>query len=83
MIYTQQDIINHIKKSYNRKYEIFDETFIMNTLNDLTSTNKHNINNSDTMVIDKYGTHGYIICHNEYYIFQPFEQNNNHQLESG
>ncbi|MEM0354096.1 MAG: DEAD/DEAH box helicase family protein [Thermoplasmata archaeon] len=77
-IYTLEDIVDYVKESYpNDKRDIFDDYYIYQALNDLIPITENDFNNFKDTVIDKFNRQGYLIYRNRYYIFQPFDENEN------
>ena len=75
-MYTLGDIISYIKNSYTEdKKDLFDEFFVFKALNDLIPITENEINSFADTIIDKNNRSGYLIFVDKYYIFQPFEQN--------
>jgi hypothetical protein len=77
-IYTLDEIINHVKQYYDdTKLDLFDEFFIYKALDELLPISENEFNNFKDTILDKYNKTGYLIYINKYYIFQPFDQNEN------
>jgi hypothetical protein len=79
-IYNLDDITKYIKKSFkdnSEKLELFDEFFVYKALDELIPTTTNDFNNFKDTIVDKFNRQGYIIYVNNYYIFQPFDQNEN------
>jgi hypothetical protein len=77
-IYTIVNIIHDIHKNLDKdKIELFDDFFIYKALDELIPETENDFNNFKDIIIDKYSRQGYLIYRNKYYIFQPFEQNEN------
>lgn len=77
-LYTLKDIIKYVKDSYEgEKRDLFDEFFVFEALNELIPVNENDFNNFRDTIFDKYNRHGYLIFIDKYYIFQPFDQNEN------
>jgi hypothetical protein len=75
-VYTLPEIIEYVKKSYSgEKKELFDEFFIFKALDELIPITENDFNNFRDTVFDKFNRPGYLIYINKYYIFQPFDQN--------
>ena len=74
--YTLKDILEYIKNTYDdEKRELFDEFFVFKALDELIPFTENDFNNFKDTVIDKHNRAGYLIYINKYYIFQPFDQN--------
>ena len=77
-LYTLKDIINYIKNSYEGdKKELFDDFFVFEALQELTPMSENDFNNFKDTIFDKYNRQGYLIYIDKFYIFQPFDQNEN------
>jgi len=55
--------------------ELFEEKFLFKALNDLSPKNENDFNNFYDTIFDKYSRPGYLIKREDYFIFQPFDQN--------
>jgi len=76
--YTLKDFVNYVRESYEgEKKELFDEFFVFKALDELTPITENDFNNFKDTIYDKYNRQGYLIYVDEYYIFQPFDQNEN------
>jgi len=77
-LYKLKDIVHYIKNLYEgEKKELFDEFFVFEALNELTPISENDFNNFKDTIHDKYNRPGYLIYRDIYYIFQPFDQNEN------
>ena len=77
-VYTLKNILLYVKNSYkDEKRDLFDNFFVYKALDELIPLNENDFNNFKDTVLDKYNRSGYIIYVNDYYIFQPFDQNEN------
>ncbi len=75
-VYTLKEILNQIKDSYiGEQKELFEEFFVFQALNKLVPNNENDFNNFKDTIYDKYNIPGYLIYRGQFYIFQPFEQN--------
>jgi hypothetical protein len=75
-VYTLHNILEYVKGSYDEdKRELFDEFFVFKGLDELIPVTENDFNNFRDTVIDKFNRQGYLIYINKYYIFQPFDQN--------
>lgn len=75
-IYTLESILDHVKASYDKeKIDLFDEFFVFKALDELIPMTENDFNTYKDTIIDKHNRPGYIIYVNKYYIFQPFDQN--------
>lgn len=80
--YTLEEIVDYVKKSYDEdKIDLFDEFFIYKALDELIPITENEFNNFKDTILDKYNRPGYLIYINKYYIFQPFNQNENISME--
>jgi len=80
--YTLEEIIDYVKKNYDEdKIDLFDEFFIFKALDELIPITENEFNNFKDTILDKFNRPGYIIYINKYYIFQPFNQNENISME--
>lgn len=77
-VYTLTDIMNYIKDSIDKKkLELFDDFFVFKAIDELVPATENDFNNFTEPIFDKYGRQGYLIHVGKYYIFQPFDQNEN------
>lgn len=77
-LYTLKDILNYIRNSYEGdKKDLFDDFFVFQALSELTPTSENDFNNFRDTIFDKYNRQGYLIYIDKFYIFQPFDQNEN------
>lgn len=77
-LYTLKDILNYVRNSYEgEKRELFDDFFVFEALNELTPITENDFNNFRDTIFDKFNRQGYLIYIDKYYIFQPFDQNEN------
>ena len=75
-VYTLKDIVEYVKKTYDvDKHDLFDDFFVFKALDSLTPITENDFNNFRDTITDKNNTQGYLIYRDEYYIFQPFDQN--------
>ena len=75
-VYTLDHIVDYVKESYTSdKRDLFDEFFVYKALDELIPLTENDFNNFKDTILDKYNRPGYIIYINQYYIFQPFDQN--------
>ncbi len=76
--HTLDEIIAYVKKSYDvNKVDLFDEFFIFKALDELIPTTENEFNNFKDTILDKYNRPGYLIYVDKYYLYQPFDQNEN------
>jgi superfamily II DNA or RNA helicase len=77
-IYVLADIVSYIKKSYpSDKKDLFDDFYVYRALNDLLPVTSNDFNNFKDTLTDKFNRPGYLIYRNKYYIFNPFNENEN------
>jgi hypothetical protein len=75
-VHTLNNVIAYVKGSYNdEKRELFDPFFVYKALDELIPLTENDFNNFKDTILDKYNHPGYLIYINNYYIFQPFDQN--------
>jgi hypothetical protein len=75
-MYTLGDILTYVKNSYNEdRRDLFDEFFVYKALDHLIPVTENDLNSYNDTIIDKDNRSGYLIFVDKYYIFQPFDQN--------
>jgi hypothetical protein len=75
-MYTLQNILDYVKSSYDKeKIDLFDEFFVFKGLDELIPITENDFNVFKDTIVDKHNRQGYIIYIDTYYIFQPFDQN--------
>ena len=75
-IYLYNELLNIIKKSYlEHQVELFDNYFFDQALEDMMPKNENDFNNFSDTIYDKYNRAGYLIQRGKYYIYQPFNEN--------
>lgn len=75
-MYTLGDIISYVKNSYNEdRRDLFDEFFVYKALDQLIPVTENDLNSYNDTITDKDNRSGYLIFVDKYYIFQPFDQN--------
>ena len=75
-IYVLRDILKYVKKSYPfEKRDMFDDYYVYQALDDLIPITGNDFNNFKDTIVDKFNRQGYLIYRNRYYIFQPFDEN--------
>jgi hypothetical protein len=75
-VYLYNEILNEIKNSYDDKQkELFQDYFLDQAIEDMMPKNENDFNNFKDTIYDKYNRSGYIIQRDKYYIFQPFDEN--------
>ncbi len=77
-VYTYDEMLKIIKKSYKKhQEELFDDYFLNKALEDMMPKTENDYNNFKDTIYDKFNRPGYIIQRGKYYIFQPFDDNEN------
>jgi len=77
-VYNLETIINYVKESYDEnKKELFDNFFVEKALDELIPITENDFNNYKDIIFDKTSRAGYLIYLDGYYIFQPFDENEN------
>ena len=77
-VYTYDEIFDKIKKSFlKHQSDLFEKYFLDQALKDMMPKTENDFNKFSDTVFDKYNKSGYIIQRNIYYIFQPFDENEN------
>lgn len=77
-VYTLDEIKKKITKKYPEdKRDMLDMFFVYKALDELIPTTENDFNNFKDTIFDKYNVSGYLIYRGKYYIFQPFNENEN------
>jgi hypothetical protein len=75
-VYMYNELITEIKKSFlEHQADLFEDYFLDQALDDMMPTSENDFNNFKETIYDKYNRGGYIIQRGKYYIFQPFNEN--------
>jgi len=75
-VYLYDEILNEIKKSFeSHQVEMFEDYFLDQAIEDMMPKNENDFNNFKDTIYDKYNRSGYLIQRDKYYIFQPFDEN--------
>jgi hypothetical protein len=75
-VYTYNELHDIIIKSFkNNQKDLFDKYFLDQALENLMPKTENEFNNFQDNINDKYNKSGYLIQRNKYYIFQPFDEN--------
>ena len=75
-VYMYNEILNEIKKSFiQHQAELFEEYFLDQALEDMMPKSENDFNNYKDTIYDKYNRGGYLIQRGKYFIFQPFNEN--------
>ena len=82
-VYTYEEILDKIKVSFsNHQSQLFNKEFLDLALHQLIPKSENDYNNYKDNIYDKYNKIGYIIQRNKYYIFQPFDDNQDIDLNT-
>ena len=75
-VYMYDEILNEIKKSFiQHQSELFEEYFLDQAFEDMMPKSENDFNNYKDTIYDKYNRGGYLIQRGKYFIFQPFNEN--------
>jgi hypothetical protein len=75
-VYMYDEILTEIKKSFIlHQAELFEEYFLDQALEDMMPKSENDFNNYKDTIYDKYNRGGYLIQRGKYFIFQPFNEN--------
>jgi len=75
-VYLYKELEELIRVSYKtRQEELFDNYFLDKALEDMMPKSENDFNNYKDTIYDKYNRPGYLIQRSKYYIFQPFDDN--------
>ena len=75
-VYLYDELLQIIKDFISKdKLELFDDYFLDQAIEDMMPKSENDFNNFIDTVYDKFNRPGYIIQRNKYYIFQPFDEN--------
>jgi hypothetical protein len=75
-VYLYSEIRNLIANSLlEHQVELFDDYFLDKALDELMPKSQNDFNNFKDTIYDKFNLPGYIIQRETYYIFQPFDEN--------
>ena len=75
-VYLYNELLDEIKSSFKEhQAELFEDYFLNQALEDMMPRNENDFNNYKDTVYDKYNRSGYLIQRDKYYIFQPFNEN--------
>jgi len=74
-VYTLREILNEIKNMHKgEQKELFESWFVYQALDKLVPNNKNDFINFKDTIYDKFNVAGYLIYRGYFYIFQPYEQ---------
>lgn len=77
-VYNLKTITTYVEDSYAKtKKDLFDDFFVQKGLDELIPVTENDFNNFKDIVYDKTHRAGYLIYLDGYYIFQPFDENEN------
>ena len=77
-VYNLKTITDYVEDSYDKaKKDLFDDFFVQKALDELIPITENDFNNFIDIIFDKTRRAGYIIYLDGYYIFQPFDENEN------
>ena len=75
-VYLYDEMIKEIKKSFlPHQASLFDSFFLDQALEDMMPKSENDFNNFKDTIFDKYNRSGYLIQRGKYYLFQPFNEN--------
>jgi len=78
IVYTLDQILERVKRRFTgEQKELFDDFFVFKGLDSLIPINENDFNNFNDPIIDKFNNSGYLIYRKGYYVFQPFNENEN------
>jgi hypothetical protein len=77
-VYNLKTITDYVYESYNKdKKDLFDDFFVQKALDELIPITENDFNNYKDILVDKSYRAGYLIYLDGYYLFQPFDENEN------
>jgi hypothetical protein len=77
-VYNLKTITDYIYESYTAdKKDLFDDFFVQKALDELIPITENDFNNYKDILVDKSYRAGYLIYLDGYYLFQPFDENEN------
>ena len=75
-IYVLREILKYVKKTYPvEKRDLFDDYYVYQALDDLIPITGNDFNNFHDSFTDSYNRVGYLSYFANFYIFQPFDEN--------
>jgi len=75
-VYMYDEIMHEIKNSFlSHQADLFEDYFLDQALEDMMPQTENEVNNFKDTIYDKYNKSGYLIQRGKYYIFQPFNEN--------
>lgn len=72
-VYTLEELVDLCASAINS--DLFDVFFVYKAIDELIPISENDFNNFTDIIYDKYNVAGYIIYRDKYYIFQPFNKN--------
>jgi len=76
-VYLYDEMIKEIKKSFlPHQAGLFDSYFLDEALEEMMPKSENDFNSFKDTIFDKYNRPGYLIQRDKYYLFQPFDENN-------
>lgn len=76
--YQLDDIITYVRNKRDiEKKNLFQDHFIFKALDEMIPLTENDFNSFSDIIKDAYNRPGYIIFRDKYYIYQPFEENEN------
>jgi hypothetical protein len=77
-VYTLDEIMDTVYNGLSADArDLFDPFFVYKALDDLIPVDENDFNNYKDTIYDKHNVPGYLIFRDRFYIFQPFNQNEN------
>ena len=77
-VYNLKTITGYVYESYDKdKKDLFDDFFVQKALDELIPVTENDFNNYKDVLVDKSYRAGYLIYLDGYYLFQPFDENEN------
>jgi superfamily II DNA or RNA helicase len=78
IVYTLDQILERVKRKFvGEQKELFDDFFVFKALDSLIPITENDFNNFNDPIIDKFNNQGYLIYRKGYYVYQPFNENEN------
>jgi len=78
IVYSLDQILERVKRKFvGEQKELFDNFFVYKALDSLIPITENDFNNFNDPIIDKFNNQGYLIYRDGFYIFQPFNENEN------
>jgi hypothetical protein len=78
MVYSLDQILERVKRRFvGEQKELFDDFFVFKALDSLIPITENDFNNFNDPIIDKFNNQGYLIYRKGFYVFQPFNENEN------